>query len=136
VMPSGRMLRWALVALLAASVTIAALWPDGDDASEPGPIAYDRTFAGLCDGVAAAGAGSLDRALGLFLRQSHTGLHELAAALSDADRRAAARLLEAKAAVEESLPARSASAEEDLAALLEATAAGIAIADGSEAPTC
>lgn len=137
--PNGRRLWLARVAVLVASAAAATFWPDrhSNDDDPAAATSFDETFTGLCVSVAAATGGDLDRALGLFLRQSHTGLHTLAAEVGDGERRAvAARLLEAKADVEASLPARTDTAADDLGRLLDRTATAVGVATNADPPTC
>lgn len=100
-------------------------WDQTDQPAAP-PASFSNVFAGLCESRAAALAGAPDIAQGVFLRRSHVGLHTLASALTDDDYRAlAADLLEAKAAVEVSLPAGGPDLAADLTRLLDAAAAGL-----------
>lgn len=124
-------IRWRVLAglvLAALGVVIAVSVRDGGGSTAAGDIdapSFERAHGGLCEAIDAAGRGDLAGAHGLFLSRSHSALHALAAALSDVDRAAAARLLEAKAAVEQSLPTAAADAPADLRRLAEATSRGI-----------
>ena len=134
-----RALVLGFLGVLIASAVAAAMWParGGDDPTALSEVPRAQVFAGLCASASAAAADDLREALGLFLNRAHTGLHEIAADLEGIDeRRTSARLLEAKNAVEVSLPARGPTASTDLRELVDATAAGIAALDDSPPPTC
>lgn len=134
-----RVLVLGFLGVLIASAAAAAMWPDrgGEDPTALAGVPRAQVFAGLCASAAAAADDDLPEALGLFLNRAHTGLHEIAADLEAIDeRRTSARLLEAKNAVEVSLPARGPTAGTDLRELADATAAGIATLDDTPPPTC
>ena len=137
-----RVLLLGLVALLAVPALIATLWPERDRGpSTTASLADDPRSAvavaltGLCEAADAADGGDLAAALGAFLGRAHGPLHILAASLDDSDRPLTARLLEAKADVEASLPARAPSAPDDLRALLDVTVEA-ADAVGAAHETC
>jgi hypothetical protein len=129
-----------VVAAIAVAVSAIALFnrsststppPDARDAG-----AYERAHAGLCEALALVDADDPAAAQGVFLSRSHTTLHTLAADTADADRSVAARLLEAKAAVEGSLPTGASTATEDLRRLRDATASAIETVTGHQPPAC
>ena len=64
---------------------------------------YDTVYAALCDAETAFNANDPGRGRRVFLDRVHQSVHELAAATEERDRAAAARLLEAKQAVEAGL---------------------------------
>lgn len=82
------------------------LQPAADDPAAAGPsdaeAAYGEMVASLCEARDAAAAQDVATARTIFLDDVHAGLHDLAERLSD-DRAVAARLLEAKQAVEAAL---------------------------------
>ena len=87
-----------------------------------------RASAGLCEALAAAGDGDVDRAAALFEDEAHAYLHELADRLQATDRVAAAELLEAKQRAEAALA--SAEGGMDLTQALEDV--GEELADAAE----
>lgn len=124
------------IGVLAIALLLSACASRGDDASDPTttslgtdatsttptPPHSDRTFAQLCSVLDAARAGDLTEVRSSF---DDGPLHTLAQATVDVDRAVAARLLEAKEAVEVDLsePTTStAQIAEDLQTLTDATA--------------
>ena len=79
--------------------------------------------AGLCDARAAAAEGNEEDAETIFINRIHQPLHVIAAAVEDEDREQAARLLEAKQAVETLLFEEKLDAEALVTALDELNAA-------------
>jgi hypothetical protein len=73
----------------------------------------------------------------IFLDRAHDGLHHLAREVAEVDRSAAARLLEAKQAVEADIerPSSGAGLEEHLEALIASTRRALELSTGS-APSC
>lgn len=129
-----------MLAVLAVSAGAAALWPErsqGPTVTDPadGRSSAAVAVSGLCQAVDAARADDLPGALGIFLGRAHTPLHDLAATLDDTDRTLTARLLEAKAEVEASLPARTRTATADLELLLDLTE-DAAVAIGTDIEPC
>ncbi|MFP3900990.1 MAG: hypothetical protein ACLFXM_09040 [Acidimicrobiia bacterium] len=125
-----------VLALLLAGALLAGCGDDGGDATarsrapaaaSPGSPSVEVVASGLCDALAAAEAGDLAGARDMF---DHGPLHDLADAVIDIDRGVAARLLEAKEAVESDLadggvaPHRVA---EDLRSLAAATGDALAV---------
>lgn len=90
-----------------------------------------RLLVALCDAVAASPA----EAAGIFDRDAHGPLHELAARVAERDRRAAARLLQAKNAVERAADEPGADLQPRLDELVAATRDAL-VAVGSPAPPC
>lgn len=114
--------RLALLGVVVVALLVVVLAVGRSDDGARRRPAVQLTLDGLCASVDAGESGDLDVAHGRFLARAHSGLHDIAAALADSGNRpAAARLLEAKAAVEASLPQRSSSAVADLRQLLEVT---------------
>lgn len=101
-------------------------------------VAYGEMVASLCDAQDAAATGDFESARTIFLDDVHARLHVLADRLSD-DRAIAARLLEAKQAVEADLdddevggagvPASTEALARDLGELAAATTAGLGTLD-------
>lgn len=73
--------------------------PGGEVAGGMTAGELDRTYGQLC-GVRELAASEVDAARDLFFGQVHSPLHVIAAAAGEQDRRAAARMLEAKNDVE------------------------------------
>lgn len=103
---------------------------DGDDGDAG---ARSGRFAGVhervCVALAAAVDGDLDEARDTF-DDVHVGLHALATAAGERDRRVAARLLEAKQAVEAEVDQAS------LAALVAPVAEAVRATGGTAPDTC
>lgn len=120
--------------LVGVSLVLAACG-GGADATPSTPVG--TAVAGLCDARDAAGGGEVDRAEATFLDRSHDEMHRLAAEVAEADRTAAARLLEAKQLVESAF--RSDEGAGRIAGLLEdllAAARGAAAQLDEEVPEC
>jgi hypothetical protein len=133
----------AACALAIALVAAACDGSSGTPAASPppsgalGPVTPDaaaEAVRGLCD---MAGDPDRDAAATTFFDRSHQTLHVLAAAAEVADRAAAARLLEAKQAIEADLrePVLPEAFGDHLDALLDATR-GALDAIGLDAPAC
>ncbi len=115
----------AVLAALAVSGVIVLAVADGEGSRSPAVHAdgrYGPAYAGLCAARSAAAAGSVPAARQAFFDRAHQPLHELASDAADADRAVAARLLEAKEAVEAGLSQPGPSFVSDLDRLLAATA--------------
>lgn len=142
----GPALGWARRRLLLAGAAVAAVmvaavavWgeaPGGSPssttaaaASLPAGSVHER----LCRVVSAAAGGDLRAARNAFQDRVHGPLHDLAAAAAEADRSAAARLLEAKQRVEADLATNADSLAADLAALAPTVRAAL-VATGQPAP--
>lgn len=146
-------LRRHAAALLAAGALLAACGDDDTDAgttlapptstSPPTEVttstaapAVDPMFAQLCAVLNAALGGEVDVAKTAF---DHGPLHTLADEVIDIDRGIAARLLEAKEAVESDLAAATpdpVALVRDLEALTAATAASLVATGTPVSPTC
>ena len=118
-----------------AIVVERALQPDQPPV-ESRPVDYGVAIAALCDASELADDGELTAAHGVFLSRAHGRLHELAAEASDVDRAVAARLLEAKADVEATLPLEDPDAADALDALIVATRTAIELVTDEPAPLC
>jgi hypothetical protein len=121
-------------------VALAVAGCGGDDSSEPPATAaratttaapagrdYEAAFLGLC-AARASGATDVNSARSTFYDRSHDPLHSIARDLEPVDRALAARLLEAKEAVESGLrPDRAPSSlGPDLDRLVEVTGQALA----------
>jgi hypothetical protein len=105
-------------------------------ATVPSALPTETALTQVCGALNAALAGELDMVRSTF---DHGPLHALADAATTVDRGVAARLLEAKAAVESDLtdPATPTGAlVADLEALTAATAAAIGVTSTDVVPTC
>ena len=103
-----RRLAAGMAALAAAALGVAGCGGD-DPSSAPSPTTaapdgggYDAAFLGLCAARASVGA-DVKSARSTFYDRSHDPLHSIARDLQPVDRPLAARLLEAKEAVESGL---------------------------------
>lgn len=83
-------------------LTVAAC-SGGSDTADP----YSLALSGLCEVSTAAESGDIAGAEELFYDIVHRPLHDLAAETTEADRAVAARLLEAKEAVESAIDTQS-----------------------------
>ena len=103
---SGPLVRPALVAVAAAAVLLEGC-AGGDPAPTSTPRPTGHSLEGLADGVCGvalqARAGQRAAAREQFVGRVHEDLHQLADELSEIDRAAAARVLEAKQRVEDDL---------------------------------
>ena len=93
-----------------------------------------RLYQGLCQ--ARAQARQPEAAREIFFDRVHQPLHQLAAEAADADRAVAAKLLEAKQAVERDLAEDPQLLPGDLEALAEATRRAIAATGGPTPQPC
>lgn len=118
-----------------AIVVLRALQPD-EQPVESRPVDYGVAITALCEAAELADDGDLNAAHGVFLSRAHGRLHELAAEASDLDRAAAARLLEAKADVEATLPLEDPAAADALDALIAATRSAIEVVTDEPRPAC
>jgi len=90
----------AVALVLGAFIGACSRAPEeGSEGSSPAP-SYVAAVSSLCS---LQGSTSSEDARATFFGFAHEGLHELARQLEGVDRRSAARLLEAKARVEEDL---------------------------------
>lgn len=110
---------------LATSVLLVTTACGGGDERAPTVTApYTALARGLCQ--ARARAGEPDQARRAFFDNAHQPIHELAAAAAAGDRVAAARLLEAKQAVEGDLAGDPARLGVSIDLLIEATRGALA----------
>lgn len=130
----------AVVLATAVVVVVAGVVVLLNRSSTPAPPpdagGYRRAHAGVCEAATMVGAGDAAGAHGVFLARSHTALHSLASAAAEVDRSVAARLLEAKAAVEASLPSAAPGAASDLRRLADATANAMRTVTGQRPAAC
>ena len=126
----------ALLLVAGAALVVAFSGRETADDRPSFEQSYERAGKGLCEAARVAAAGDHDRAYGLFVSRSHTDLHALADRVSDIDRSAAARLLEAKAAVESSLPAGRSEAATDLRKLTAETEKAVELLSGESTTFC
>ena len=119
------------LAVLAAALTLG--WPGRTERDEANGAAlpadrYAAVLPALCRSMAAGRSGDVTAAVHLFNDTVHGRLHDLAAEAATSDRAAAARLLEAKQAVEHDLgrfPSDPAMLGSTLARLSDATRAAL-----------
>lgn len=105
-------------------------------ATSTSTLAADSAFAQLCGVLGAALAGDTEEARATF---DHGPLHTLADDALQLDRGVAARLLEAKEAVESAMADTSTGSDEiavELEALVDASARAYALVDNTPPPTC
>lgn len=107
------------IALATSVLVLASSCGGGDQPAPAGTAPYAALAQGLCQ--ARARAGEPDQARQAFFDNAHQPIHELAAAAAAGDRVAAARLLEAKQAVEGDLAGDPARLGVDIDLLIEAT---------------
>ncbi len=115
----------AVLAALAGSGVVVLAMGGGEDSRAPAVDTggrYGQAYAGLCAARSAAAAGEAAGAREVFFDRAHQPLHELASGAAAYDRAVAARLLEAKEAVEAGLIQLRPSLVADLDHLLSATA--------------
>lgn len=126
------------IAVVVLGMTIFAEDDGAAGASSPGgDQGYVSAVTGLCEARRVASA-EPEEAVRLFQDRVHVPLHDIAAQVEEADRAAAAKLLEAKQEVEAEIEEGSLEGEvlEDrLGGLLDATVSGLAATD-LVAPTC
>ncbi len=120
------------VVVVVGGAVYALVRARSDDPAAAAPDLY----VSLCSAVAGLEAGNVDAAERLFTDRVHGPLHTLAAQTAAADRQAAARLLEAKQAVERSLPARSTELAGDLRSLAGRTRAALTVVGGTDVGPC
>lgn len=133
---AGRNVRRGVMAAagLVIVLAVAAVAATRDDPAPPSP--YADAHAGLCDSRRLAGNGDADGARRAFFDRSHAPLHRLAADAGESDRAAAARLLEAKNAVERDFGGGPANLQSDLDRLLATTRSAIDVTGAAEPPPC
>ena len=119
-----------------ATSDAAATTETAPTTSTPSTPVADPAFAQLCGVLGAALAGDAEEARATF---DHGPLHTLADDALEQDRAVAARLLEAKEAVESAMADASTRSDEiaiELQALVDATAQAYALVDNTPPPTC
>ncbi|MGH9027630.1 MAG: hypothetical protein ACRDWD_16165 [Acidimicrobiia bacterium] len=105
----------------------------GDDGAHA-PGSYERMYEALCNVETESRSGDLQAGRAEFFDNAHQDLHELAAEAAHSDRAAAARLLDAKQAVEGGLDTMSSGLPRDVADLIAAAGNAI-LAVGDPEPT-
>ena len=128
------MTRWRTLEIALAVPGTAACGSDDDATSADTARSYDRLYQGLRAGRARATRP--DAARRAFIDRAHQPIHELATAVAREDRAVAARLLEAKQAVERDLDGGAAGLAGDLDRLLDATRRAIAATGQPPPPFC
>ena len=127
----------ALAAVVGLGVGAAVLVPRGFNASPSNEAEPEmRTFQAVCNAADRATRGEYEAARRIFVDEAHEGLHQLAAALSDIDREAEARLLEAKAGVEAFGNTFTPATIDALVGLRAAAALAVAAHNQSPPPRC
>ena len=126
------------IAIAVGSMTIFAEDDHDAEASHSGDgSGYVSLVTGLCEARSLAGS-DVEAAATAFENEAHVPLHDLAAEVGDADRDAAASLLEAKETVESDLAEGLVEGEvlkDHMGGLLDATVTALRAID-VEAPTC
>ncbi len=97
---------------------------------------FGPVHSALCAARSAAARGETAEARRLFVAHAHERLHELAATAGDTDRAAAARLLEAKEAVERDFATGSAEVAGDLDGLMSTISKAIAVTGQAQPARC
>lgn len=110
-----------VVAAIVAVALVVAAGGDGEPDSSQAAGRFGPMYSALCRARAQAAAGDVDRARRSFFDDAHQPLHELASAVADTDRPVAARLLEAKEAVEADLRRSAPNLAADLDRLVAAS---------------
>lgn len=122
------------------AVTVAVMAFTGTDDGPTGEGGAGASFvsahAAVCQAADAARQGDARRARALFLDLAHQSLHELAAAVQERDRAAAARLLEAKGRVETELENPGQTLAGDLDTLAATTGRAMAAAGATDPGSC
>ena len=121
---------------VAVAVAVAVLASCGSDSPSSDDRRLTEVVAAVCDAARQA-AGDVAAARTTFAGRAHDGLHDIARELEEVDRALAARLLEAKAAVEGDFNASPppASVVDDLTRLADRAREGLARL-AVEAPPC
>lgn len=121
-------------AVLAILATGAGACSDGSSDAAPSDLPAERVTRGLCEAAAADDLADAEQSFGAV----HGGLHEIARALQEVDRKAAAALLEAKQEVEDDFHRRAPASEldPDLDRLVATTLAGLDRLDANGDAAC
>ena len=104
----------------------------GGDSNPTGP--YQAAALGLCEASMKAETNDVDAAGVEFYDTAHQPLHDLAAEVAEVDRALAARLLEAKEAVESGLETRETELGESFRALVAAADEALTATGHSPSP--
>ena len=127
----------AFAAVIGLAVGAAVVLPRGFSASSSNVADTElRTFQAVCEATDRATRGEYENARRIFVDEAHEGLHQLAAALSDIDREAEARLLEAKAGVEAFGNTFTSATTDALGGLRTETARSVAVITKAPPPQC
>ena len=124
---------WLVIALLLALTLGGGAFVLNSVKGEGEGDPYHRAHAAVCTARQSAARGDRIGARDRFFAEAHQQLHELAATTARTDRPAAARLLEAKEAVETALEHASPTIPQDLGRLADTMRAALT-ATGREAP--
>ena len=129
---------WRPVAVVVALLLLAAGGGCGseEERGDPGRRPDNAAYLGVCRALGAAKTGDTDEARTVFDDEAHGPLHDLSAQVDDEDRAIAARLLEAKQAVESAV-AEKAGVDElrpALEKLAAATADAVTEVEGEPGP--
>ena len=132
--------RYFLIGLgvVVAVTAVTLLVTGGGGASNPSGATASLTVPvdeALCRALESAGSGDAAAAYGAFLTV-HPSIHQLAPQVTAADRRAAAELLEAKAAAEEAFASEAVTLASDLRRLVEANRAAARVLNDDLRPEC
>jgi len=119
-----------MIAMLVFAAGVTACG-GGSDQSD----GYQSAASGLCEASTGVDYGDIEGAESQFYDTVHQPLHDLAAEVSEVDRVIAARLLEAKEAVESGFDTDPAGLGEELRSLISAVDESL-IAIGDDPPPC
>ena len=120
-----------------AAVSLGVGCGDGGvNEEQAGPPGYGPAHEALCAARRDVARGDVARARDRFHADAHQPLHDLAAETAQADRPVAARLLEAKEAVEAGLGRASPTLADDLSRLASATRDAVAATGATAPPPC
>lgn len=127
------MIRRSAHSMIAMVVVVAGVTAcsGGSDRSD----GYQSAASGLCEATTRAEEGDIEGAEARFYDTVHQSLHDLAAEVSEVDRVTAARLLEAKEAVESGFDNEPAGLGETLRSLISAVDESLT-AIGHDPPPC
>lgn len=133
-----RLVALSLTAVGILTMTAGCAASSNERAKEPSAARYRSALNAVCTAATSARAGDLTAARQAFYDTAHQALHQLAADAARTDRPVAARLLEAKQAVESrfSSPAVPADLAPHLNALTVAASAAITTATGTQPEPC
>lgn len=127
----------AVAGLVIVTILVVAVLAGRDTDQETTAAGrFGPVRSALCGARSAAARGEMAEARRLFVDHAHQGLHELAATAGDTDRAAAARLLEAKEAVERDFATASAELVGDLDGLMSTMSKAIAVTGQAKPAPC